>query len=189
MTPTSVRSVQIEALGDHLRAEQDVNQAFAKSAQNLLVAAAMPHAVAIDAADVVFWELRLDFRLQLFGPLTLVAQRLFAAGTATLWRLLFIAAVMAEQDIAGLVERHGQVAMLAHLDAPARRALNDSRIAAAVEQQNHLAAVAQSLMHGTLEPVADGPKPAPGRRLVTQVDQVHLRHRQSSTRLGRRNSV
>ena len=54
---------KIEALGDHLRAEQDMDQSLAEGAQHPAVTAALLHRVAVHAAHNITVELFLDFRL------------------------------------------------------------------------------------------------------------------------------
>ena len=49
--------------------------------------------------------------------------------------------------------------------------------AAAVQQEDDLAALLEGLAHGVLQALAKGGGPAAGRRLVAQVDQADLRQR------------
>ncbi len=68
---------------------------------------------------------------------------------------------MAQQHVALLVIRQGQVAEAALLDMAARRAVDVRRKAAAVEQQHHLAAVLQGSVHGLFERFAQRPDSGP----------------------------
>ena len=166
---------KIQPFGDHLRAEQDVNEASPKRRQHAGMAARLAHRVAVHAAHDVAGEALLDLGLQFLRAQSLVAHRRLPAQRAAFLRLLLVATVMAEHDVALFVVRQRQVAKAARLDVAARRAMHVRREAAAVEQQHHLAAVLERRSHGVLESVAQRRRPAAPRRLMAQIDQPHLR--------------
>ena len=75
------------------------------------------------------------------------------------------------------MERQRQVAELALLDVAARRAVDVRGEAAAVEQQDHLAAVVERLLHRPFQRRAEAVQALVRLAVVPQVDQVHLRQR------------
>ena len=75
------------------------------------------------------------------------------------------------------MKRQRQVAVRAVQRVAARRALDVRRMPAAIEQQNHLPAVAQRLFHRPVQRPADRPTRELAVRFVAQIDRPHGRQR------------
>src|SRR5579884_853265 len=175
---------KIQTLGDHLRAEENVNQSFTESGQDTGMTAGLAHGVAVHAADDMARETFLDFDLQFLCAQSLVAYRCLSAERAVALRLLLETAVMTEQDVALFVVGQCQIAEAARFDVAARRAMHMRREAAAIEKQHHLSALVECRAHRVFQCIADGRRPAPLGRLMTQVNQTHLGQRPFQHALG-----
>ena len=136
---------KIQTLGDHLRAQQDLDLARAKSSQRLLVAARPLHAVRIHPQARGVREPRPDLLLQFLRPQAGVADAGRAAFRADAGGGDRVIAIMADGLVVFAVVRQGDVAIGTADDVPAAGALDGRGIAAAVQQQDDLAVFFQRL--------------------------------------------
>ena len=131
---------EVEPLRDHLRAHEDVDLPVAKGIERPLVAAAGPHGVGVHPRHGRVGER---------GPHLLFQPLRAGAGVDEAGRVAVgtvgrqprhQSAAMADAAVARLVEREGEVALVAAGRVAAGPALNVRGKAAAVEQQHHLPA-------------------------------------------------
>ncbi len=84
---------------------------------------------------------------------------------------------MADRRVARLVVRQRNVAIRAADHLAAGRALDVRRIAAAVQQQDHLPVVLQGRLHGVVQQPADAAAAADALALGAEVDRAHFGQR------------
>src|SRR5579862_3947695 len=82
---------------------------------------------------------------------------------------------MAQKHVALPMIGHRQVAEFAIHYGTTARAMDVSREAAAIEEQNHLATQPQGVAHRALQSLAEGVETSTSRSFMTQVDNRHLR--------------
>ena len=168
---------KIEPLGDHLRAQQDIDLAVAKRRQGLLVAAGSLHRVGVHAQHAGIGKAGAHFGLQLLRPHAAVANAAEIAFGACHRGRDFVVAIVAQRHVALAMVRQREIAMRAADHIAAGRALDVRGKAAAIQQQNHLAAVFQRSVDGLVQLSADGAARAAILKLVAQIDRAHRRHR------------
>src|SRR5207244_3609901 len=90
---------KVVALRDHLRADEDVDLAFAKSSEHAFEVSHMPHCVPIDAADARIGKKLLQFCLETLGSFTDIMNVFAVTIGAALGRASRETAVMTEEFI------------------------------------------------------------------------------------------
>ena len=164
----------VVALGDHLRAHQNVITAFAESVQDGLVGALPGHGVAVHARDARLGKLPVQL---FFHPLATDAQKvdvLALALGAELGDRLGVIAVVAQHAAVAPVERKRHRTVNALQPLAASPAGEEAGEATPVQQQHGLLAVG--------EPFADGADELPGEsgllarleEFGPHVDERHL---------------
>ena len=139
---------EVVALGQHLRADHDVNRAAADVAEQTLQFAAFAHAVGIKALDAMLGEGRAQPILHPFGSLAGRHQRFGATGPALRRHRLLRAAVMADQPAARAVQREPRVAVFARRLPAAVMTQQHRSVAAAVDENKRLPAGRKMLADG-----------------------------------------
>jgi len=136
MMPTNVGEMQ--SLGNHLRADEDVDLANPKRAENFAVERFLRHHVGIHPLDARLGKRLLDGGLDLFRAHASVADgRILALGTL-LGYAAHEPAQVTEQLLGFAVIRERDAAVGALGNVAALRAEQMRRIAAAVEKQDDL---------------------------------------------------
>ncbi len=177
---------EVQSLGDHLRAQQDLHLAAAEGVQGLLVAAGALHGVAVHPQYADAGEAGADLGLQPLRAQAAVVDAPEAALGTLGWGRHLVVAVVAEGDLLRAVVRQRDVAMGTLDHGPAGRALDVGGETAAVQQQDHLAALAQRLVHRRVQVAADRAARAARVLVVSQVDGAHRRHRAAEHAAGHR---
>ena len=179
---------EVEAFGDHLRAEEDVDFVIAETHERSLVAARFLHRVGVHPQDTGVREPRFYFPFELLraeaGEFDLVATAIrafFRCGG-------FVVAVMAHGLVARFVMRERNVAVGALNRCATGGALDRRRVPAAVEQQNHLALRRERLVDRAFELQADCAAHDALAVLVAEVDHVHIGHRAPCNADGHRDN-
>ena len=160
---------EVEPLGDHLRAEQDVDLAGRNAREHALVAAGRAHGVGVHARRRGLGKRCATSRLEALGADAAVVQarargrrgrsRAGSPRRRRCGRAARRALVVRQGDVAGVaLERRGRT--------PGSR--HERVKAAAVEQQDHLAAVVEARLHGILQPRGAGRRRAARGRLLVR---------------------
>ena len=102
---------EVESLGDHLRAEQDVNRSGTERVEHALMAARLGHRVRIHASTDVIRKLLFDFLLEFFSAEPLVFDGGFVALRAWADRRRLEAAMMADECVLAAVKRQAKIAV------------------------------------------------------------------------------
>ena len=161
--------LEVVALGDHLRADQDVDVAAVHRVERFLCAALPARGIGVDAQDARLREQRLQAFLD---ALRAAAERLqidIAAGRAGVRDAQFQAAVMAAQAPLRPVQHHERRAARAVADPPARLAAQHGRVAAPVQEQQRLLAA----LHAHAQRLHQGGRQAFLRLVALHVDQFY----------------
>ncbi len=168
---------KIESLGDHLRSQQDVHLSVAEGRERLVVSAVRLHRVGVHSQNAGSRKARGDLGLELLSPHAGVLNAAeFALGALTR-RGRAIVAVMADGLLPLAMVRERQLAMRAAQHHATLRALDVRRVAAAIEQQDHLSAVAQSRVDRLVHLPTDRPAAAAIVEFVAEIDRANHRHR------------
>ena len=130
--------VEVEALGHHLRADEDVGAAVLEIVDDALVSGARARGVEVHAPDAGFGEAGFCHGLYLLRAAAYVAQFRAAAGGADGGHGIRGAAVVAHEAVDILVERKRHVAPLATRRPAARMTFEHRCIAPAVLKEYHL---------------------------------------------------
>jgi hypothetical protein len=176
-TPDECDIRKVQTLGDHLRAQQDVDAARAKVRQDAFVAAGFAHRIGVHPRDAGFGESGSDLHLQLLRPET---EKTYARRAAVGTRLGAgngIVAVMTECFLSLAMVREGDRAIRTADRFSTRGTLDRSREAAAVEQQNDLAAVLDRLADGGMQLATDGAPRLSTAELGPQIQRPDVRQR------------
>ena len=161
---------KIVPLGDHLRANQDVDLAFAKIGKDFPKLACPPRHVAVHAADARAREELGKLLLQFFRSFADVMKVLAAAGRARGRDAARVPAIMANQLVLPPVVGQRDRAIPAALGLAAAPADQEPGITAAVEQDQRLRAGAELHLDFFLE--AAGNRDL-GMRLTKLIPHVH----------------
>ena len=138
---------EVQAFGDHLGADDDVDFALAKFLQGITQRVFTAHGVGVDACDSCLWEYFFDDTLYLLGAVALAAD----GGVSTLGAFLggqcLVATHVADEAFISAVigERDSAVATLA--DMAASRALHGAGESAAIEKQDDLLSLGKLGFH------------------------------------------
>ena len=169
---------EVEPLGDHLRADEDLDLAGAEGVERPLVAAAGAHRVGVHPGDARPGEEPAHLLLELLRPGAALGQLRCPAARAIRRKAGDVPAAVADPAIARLMEREGQVALFAAGGVAAGPALDMGGEAAAVEEEHHLPPRGERPLDPGDEPRAQrAPRAAP---LVAQVDGDHRRELRSA---------
>ena len=138
-------AVEVEALGDHLCADEQVGASGREVADDALVGIARAGGVEVHACHAGLWEdvaqLVLDLLRAIAPPLQFLLPQAGTLGRDPVG----VAAVVAGQLVHGSVERERDVAVLAAGHPSALLALNHRGVAAAVLEEDGLLAALQGL--------------------------------------------
>ena len=138
---------EVQAFGDHLGADDDVDFALAKFLQGITQRVFTAHGVGVDACDSCLWEYFFDDTLYLLGAVALAAD----GGVSTLGAFLggqcLVATHVADEAFISAVigERDSAVAALA--DMAASRALHGAGESTAIEKQDDLLSLGKLDLH------------------------------------------
>ena len=167
---------KVEALADHLRADEHVDLAGAKVIQDLAEPVLLRHRVRIDPLEARAWQYashRLLDALRAEPAPADVGRRAFRAHHRS---AAFVSAQMALQRLVGAVvgERHAAMRALLHVAAFA--AQHARGIAAPVDEENRLLLSLESLVHVVDEQARQGDESALPHELDAHVDDLNVRH-------------
>ena len=139
---------EVEAFGDHLGADEDVDFTGAKGSEGFAECAFALHDVGVHAFDDGFWEDFNDGVLDFFGTGTAVFDAWVVAFAAGFWGDGDVAADVAYDavDVAVVGEGDGTVATLFHVATAF--AQEGGGEAAAIEEENRLFLSLKPLVHG-----------------------------------------
>ncbi len=138
---------EVQALRDHLRAEEDVDLAAAEGVEGLLEHSLLARGVRVEAADGEIAKARLHLLLDALGPVSGKPGIEGAALGAGTRRLCLVAAVVADHLALGLVVGEGHRAVPAAKHEPAGAALEERGKAPAVEKEDGLPPRPMGLAH------------------------------------------
>ena len=142
---------KVEALGNHLRTDQDVDVALAKRGEHAFVRPPLGHRVGVHSRRDRLGKQLLDDGLQTLSTDAEFVHARALACRADLWPSQLVAAPMTDEAGATAVPSHRDRAVLT-LDALATtRTQQHRRVAAAVQEQQHLVARAKTIFHQHLE--------------------------------------
>ena len=141
-------AAKVVALGDHLRADQDVDLARVDGAERRLERAFPARAVGVDARDPRFGKQRRELLLEALGAATDRRDVGVAALRAAARHRFGEAAVVAAQRPVLLVEDAPGAAMRAAAQPAAVAALEHRRVAAPIQEDEALHAAADALAQG-----------------------------------------
>ena len=167
---------EVQALGDHLRAEEDVDLSFAEGRQDALVPAALPHGVGVHPPEADLRELFQDFLFDALRSHAPVIDALGRAGRAPLGRLLRLAAPVALCDARFRVVGHADVAVGAPQHPTAAHAEQVGRPPAPVEEEDGLLALSAGLGDGRLQRPREDVMPLALGRFLAHVHDRDGRH-------------
>ena len=172
--PYHAHGLEIEALGDQLRPDQDVRPPLGERLEDLQVGVRAPGRVAVQPEHAGRRPQLLDHPLQ---PLRAEPERADlprAAVRAGGGQRTREAAVVAGQAVKLGVLDEGDRALRALHRAPALAAEDEGRGAAAVQEEDHLLLGLEGAVHGLQQLPAQRQPIAPGQ-LLSHVHQLHLR--------------
>ncbi len=183
-------ALEVVPLGDHLRADQDVDGPLMHGVEQRFGAALAAGGVRIDARHACLREQRAE---GLLDALRAAPQRRdidIAAVRAMVRDARFVAAMVAAQPVLRLVEHQVRRAARTARQPAARIARQHRRVAAAVEEQQALLAAREAVGNGIEQrlgqPVADLPARA---ALQGQVDQRDARQHRVGLRTLRQHQA
>ena len=161
---------EVMTLGQHLRADQDARFAAVDPGDGRLQVGGIAHAVAVKAGD---GQARKTRRQGFFDALGAMAQRPHpvAAARAGGGQRLVGAAVVAAEALLLLVDGQPRIAVPAGRDPAAAAAQQRGRIAAAVDEDQHLRSGRQMPLHG----LQQRHRKTPVHGVAAQVDQLQRR--------------
>ena len=138
---------EVQAFGDHLGADDDVDFALAKFLQGFTQGVFTAHGVGVDACDSCLWEYFFDDALYLLGAVALAAD----GGVSTLGAFLggqcLVATHVADEAVISAVigERDSTVAALANMTTAG--ALHGAGESTAIEKQDDLLSLGKLNLH------------------------------------------
>ncbi len=136
--------------------------------------ARLGHGIAVHPQTGHTGEPRPHLDFQLLGPLPAVTDPVELALGTPRGRGNLVLAVMASRFLSLPMVSQRDVAMRAFDHVSAGRTLDGRRIAAPVEQQDHLTIVAQRLLHRLVQRLADRSTTALSMQLRAQIDDRHV---------------
>lgn len=139
---------EVEAFGDHLGADEDVDFTGAKGSKGFAERAFALHDVGVHAFDDGFWEDFDDGVLDFFGAGTAVFDAWVVAFAAGFWGDGDVTADVAYDAVDIAVVREGDGAVPTFFDVAAAFAQEGGGEAAAIEEENGLLFSLKPLVHG-----------------------------------------
>ena len=167
---------EIESLGDHLGADEDVEFAGAELFEDALVGVLGGHGVGVHARDAGLGEECLGDGLDLFGAEAGEADFGVAAVGAGGWGSSFGAAEVAGEESGLLVVGVGEAAVLAGGDVAAFGAHELGGEAAAVEEEDGLLGLVESVVDEILESSGEDLRLSGDGGLLGHVDELDGGH-------------
>ena len=107
---------EIEAFGDHLRADQDIDLPLPERIQDFFVGIPFLCGVRVQARDPGAWKKTGHFAFDLFCPEPHEAEKRRFALAADRRNFFLVIAIVAQQEILLLMERERDLAVLAFFD-------------------------------------------------------------------------
>src|ERR1700733_6815803 len=170
-------ALEIVALGDHLRADEDIDLTFRECAEHLLEFALGAEGVAVEAADAGGWELLAEVFVDALGA---VADEVHVPGLAfptLLGRADRIAAIVAFKALAAFVVGEGGVAILALNHRAAAAAEHRPGIAAAIDEDHCLCFFLEAQRDRNAQGLGNRRDSVLAQKILAQVDDADLGER------------
>ena len=146
---------EVQAFGDHLGADDDVDFALAKFLQGFTQGVFTAHGVGVDACDSCLWEYFFDDALYLLGAVALAAD----GGVTTLGTFLggqcLVATHVADEAVISAVigERDSTVAALANMTTAGT--LHGAGESTAIEKQDDLLSLGKLNLHTATQGIGE----------------------------------
>ncbi len=168
--------VEVEALGHHLRAHEDVDGALREAGEDAVERLSSAHGILVHAGDARFGEDLSELLLDLLRAEADHAQSVAAALAALHRRRVVPSAVMAAQLMQLLVVGEAHIAVVAMGHPGAALALPYGHVAAPVLEEDGLLALLQRSVDGIDERLAEVPAHLPPARSIAQINNGDRRH-------------